>query len=57
MQLTIVDGITITGYFVFNLAIGIYYRKKATSSISEYLISGRNVSWLSADIDAAFRHW
>lgn len=45
MQLTILDWIIIAAYFAFNLAIGLYYRKKATGSVSDYFISGRNVTW------------
>jgi Na+/proline symporter len=45
MQLTWLDWIIIFAYFAFNLAIGFYYRKKATGSVSDYFISGRNVSW------------
>jgi solute:Na+ symporter, SSS family len=45
MQLTTVDWVIIFAYFAFNLAIGVYYRKKATGSVSDYFISGRNVSW------------
>jgi SSS family solute:Na+ symporter len=45
MQLTLLDWIIITAYFAFNLAIGFYYRKKATGSVDDYFISGRNVTW------------
>ncbi len=45
MQLTLLDWIIIFAYFAFNLAIGFYYRKKATGSVSDYFISGRNVTW------------
>lgn len=45
MQLTLLDWTIILAYFAFNLAIGFYYRKKATGSVSDYFISGRNVSW------------
>ena len=45
MQLTIADWMIIAAYFIFNLAIGIYYRKKATGSVSEFFISGRKVTW------------
>src|SRR3989304_2789358 len=45
MQLTLLDWIVIVAYFAFNLAIGFYYRKKATSSVNDYFISGRNVTW------------
>ncbi len=45
MQLTWVDWAVILLYFGFNLAVGIYYRKRATQSVSDFFISGRNVSW------------
>jgi len=45
MQLTFVDWIVIVAYFAFNLGIGIYYRRKATGSVSDYFISGRQVTW------------
>lgn len=45
MQLALVDWIIIFAYFAFNLAIGIYYRKKATGSVNDYFISGRKVTW------------
>ncbi len=45
MQLTLLDWIIIAAYFAFNLAIGFYYRKKATGSVDDYFISGRNVTW------------
>ena len=45
MQLALVDWIIIVVYFAFNLAIGFYYRKKAIGSVSDYFVSGRNVTW------------
>src|SRR5512136_678483 len=45
MQLQLIDWLVIALYFAFNLAIGLYYRKKATGSIDDYFISGRNVAW------------
>lgn len=45
MQLTYVDWIVIALYFAFNLAVGLYYRKRATQSVSDFFVSGRNVSW------------
>jgi len=45
MQLALGDWIIIALYFAFNLGIGIYYRKRATGSVSEFFVSGRNVSW------------
>ncbi|MGC8594749.1 MAG: sodium:solute symporter family protein [Candidatus Kryptoniota bacterium] len=45
MQLTLIDWLVIALYFLFNLAVGLYYRKRATKSVSDFFISGRNVSW------------
>jgi len=45
MQLNYIDWGVIAAYFLFNLAIGLYLRKKATGSVSDFFISGRNVSW------------
>ena len=32
-------------YFLFNLAIGFYYKSRAGSSVNEFFLSGRNVPW------------
>lgn len=40
-----IDWLTIAAYFVLNLLIGLYYRKRATGSTEDFFISGRNVSW------------
>ncbi|HUI31136.1 MAG TPA: sodium:solute symporter family protein [Candidatus Acidoferrales bacterium] len=45
MQLTYVDWIVIALYFAFNLGVGLYYRKRATQSVSDFFVSGRNVAW------------
>lgn len=45
MHLTVIDWIIIAGYFLFNLAIGIYYSRKATGSVDDYFVSGRSVTW------------
>jgi SSS family solute:Na+ symporter len=45
MQLTLTDWIVIALYFVFNLAVALYLRKRATRSVSEFFVSGRSVSW------------
>jgi Na+/proline symporter len=45
VQLSLIDWLIIIAYFAFNLAIGFYYRKKATGSVSDYFVSGRNVTW------------
>jgi Na+/proline symporter len=45
MQLTYVDWIVIALYFILNLAIGLYYRRRATQSVNDFFVSGRNVNW------------
>ena len=45
MRLTTVDWAIIAGYFLFNLLIGFYYKKRAGRSIGEFFLSGRNVPW------------
>ncbi len=45
MQLKLVDWVVIAAYFIFTIGIGVYYRKKATSSVSDFFISGRKVVW------------
>lgn len=45
MQLTLIDWIVIALYFLFNIGVGLYLRKRATGSVSDFFISGRNVSW------------
>jgi Na+/proline symporter len=45
MKLTLLDWIVVAGYFVLNLAIGLYYRKKASASTSDFFVSGREVTW------------
>jgi solute:Na+ symporter, SSS family len=45
MQLTFWDWLAIGLYFAANIAIGFYYRGKATSSTEEFFVGGRNVNW------------
>ena len=45
MQLTLIDWLAIAAYFLFNILIGLYYRKRATASTEDYFIGGRKVSW------------
>lgn len=45
MQLNYVDWIVIALYFLFNLAVGFYLRKRATKSVSDFFVGGRNVTW------------
>ena len=45
MKLTTVDWAIIAAYFIFNLAIGFYYKSKAGASTTDFFLSGRNVPW------------
>ena len=45
MTLTVVDWTVIAAYFALNLAIGIYYARRARGSTTEFFLSGRNVPW------------
>ena len=45
MSLTAIDWAVIIGYLLVNLAIGIYYRRRASGNTEEFFVSGRDVSW------------
>jgi len=45
MTLTFLDWIVIGAYFAMNLAIGVYYARRARGSTTEFFLSGRNVPW------------
>lgn len=45
MQLTWLDWAVVALYFLFNIAIGFYYKARAGSSVNEFFLSGRNVPW------------
>ncbi len=45
MKLTYVDWAVVAAYFLFNLAIGFYYKARAGKNIGEFFLSGRNVPW------------
>jgi Na+/proline symporter len=45
VRLTLVDWSVVALYFLFNLAIGFYYKSRAGSNIDEFFLSGRNVPW------------
>ncbi len=45
MKITLVDWLVVAAYFLINLLIGLYYRKKAGASTDEFFLSGREVSW------------
>jgi Na+/proline symporter len=45
VQLAFADWVVVALYFVFNLGIGLYYKKRAGKSVTEFFLSGRNVPW------------
>jgi SSS family solute:Na+ symporter len=45
MRLTLIDWLTIAAYFLFNILICLYYRKRATASTADYFVGGRKVAW------------
>jgi SSS family solute:Na+ symporter len=45
MTLTFVDWLVIVAYFALNLAIGLYYARRARGSTTEFFLSGRDVPW------------
>jgi len=45
MKLTRLDWLVVAAYFLLNLLIGLYYRKKASASTGEFFVSGRQVTW------------
>ena len=45
MHLALVDWLAIAGYFLLNIFIGLYYRKRATTSTEDYFVGGRKVTW------------
>src|SRR3954447_24751160 len=45
MQLSGLDWLVIIGYFAINLIIGVYYYRKASGSVGDFFISGRQVRW------------
>jgi Na+/proline symporter len=45
VRLTALDWTVVGLYFLFNLAIGLYYKARAGKNIGEFFLSGRNVPW------------
>src|ERR671926_339309 len=45
MALTAIDWAIVAAYFILSTAIGFAFTKKGGESLSEYFISGRQVSW------------
>jgi len=45
MKLTTLDWSIVAAYFLFNLAVGFYYKARAGANTSEFFLGGRNVPW------------
>ena len=45
MRLTLADWSIVFLYFLFNVAIGLYYKRRAGRDTKEFFLSGRNVPW------------
>ena len=45
MKLTALDWTIVAAYFLFNLAIGFYYKGRAGKNTGEFFLSGRNAPW------------
>src|SRR5467141_2126827 len=45
MRLTLADWVVVALYFLFNVAVGLYYKSRASQSTAEFFLSGRNVPW------------
>jgi Na+/proline symporter len=45
MRLAFVDWLAVAAYFLFNILIGLYYRRRATASTEDYFVGGRKVTW------------
>ncbi|MBM3293424.1 MAG: Na+:solute symporter [Candidatus Aminicenantes bacterium] len=45
MRLSPADFAVIIAYFAVSLGIGLYFRRRATRSVGDFFISGRNVTW------------
>ncbi len=50
MILSIIDWLIIGVYIIFTIAIGLYYRRKAGNSLSDYFLGGRKLPWYIAGI-------
>jgi solute:Na+ symporter, SSS family len=45
MKLSLLDWCVVAGYFLFNIAIGLYYKARAGENMSEFFLGGRNIPW------------
>src|SRR3989449_3508409 len=45
MRLTLADWVVVALYFLFNVAVGLYYKSRASQNTAEFFLSGRSVPW------------
>ena len=45
MALTAIDWAIVAAYFILSIGIGLYFTKRGGESLSEYFLSGRQVTW------------
>jgi len=45
MKITLLDWAVVAAYFLVNLLVGLYYRRKASASTGDFFVSGRQVAW------------
>src|SRR4051794_2481341 len=45
MHLTLIDWTAVAAYLLITLVLGLYFRRRSGKDISEYFVSGRDVSW------------
>jgi solute:Na+ symporter, SSS family len=45
MRLTLADWSVVALYFLFNIAVGLYYKSRASQDTAEFFLSGRKVPW------------
>src|SRR5437870_1554896 len=45
MRLTLADWSIVALYFLFNVAVGLYYKRRAGRDTAEFFLGGRNVPW------------
>ena len=50
MNLVFIDWFIICGFFLVSLSIGMYYRNRASNSIEDFFLGGRNLPWYIAGI-------
>ncbi len=50
MLLAPIDWAIIAVYVVFTLVIGLYYKNRASKSLSDFFLSGRNLPWIVAGL-------